>query len=171
MDHMTARGWLTDKERNWLFILAQSVKPKQLIFNVGVEYGASIVCFCEGNKSARVIGVDIDPLKFTDHKYTNFNFIQRDSTALAAEWKKRISLLFIDGGHTRSIIKKDLAYTNFVKVGGHAAFHDCYSWDAPLTPHKICPEVNEEISRWYSLNRDKWIELPVIDSIRTFRRL
>jgi len=154
---LAAKGWLTTHERRLLIGLASQVPPKGVIVNIGVEFGASVVCLRAGNPTAAIFGVDIDTAPALPEAIDCCDVVyQQDSGALALEWNtdwatvqpSPIDLLFIDGNHTQKGIERDLAWLGWLPVGGIVAFHDCYDWGEPRKPHKVCPEVNIVVQDW-----------------------
>lgn len=180
MSYLTAKGWLTTNERELLKSLAEDVPVDGDILNVGIEYGASIVCLRAGNPYATIIGIDlIGGKKITKEnreQIGNFNTVlfSGDSGEYVEGWQVQdtIHLAFIDGDHSYRGVMRDTKFAEYIPVGGVIAFHDCYSWDAPpKTPHQVCPEVNQAVQDWYNANRESWKELPHADSIRVFERV
>ncbi len=169
MSYKTAPGWLTQRERDLLYDLARACPPRAVIVNVGVEYGASMICLSEGNPSAQLTGIDLDCSKMQER--VPARMLEMDSGALALTWPSTIDLLFVDGDHSAIGVQRDIEFMRHVKPGGVAAFHDCYSWENPRQPHVIVPEVNLIVSEWYAANQSQWREREPVDSIRIFERL
>lgn len=175
MDYLTARGWLTPNERNFLHQSAKALPQNALILNIGVEYGASVVCLAEANPTAKIVALDIDISKYAGPKYPNLELIQADSAYYTRNWKwPLIDFAFIDGDHGYDGVLVDCEYTYLVSgPGAILSFHDCYSWDYPgqKIVNSIVPGVNEAVSYYMRRGRrsSQWLELPFVDSIRVFQ--
>lgn len=176
MDYINAKGWLTQPERECLVNLAKQSPNDGVIVNVGIEFGASLVCLREGNAKAMIIGIDIDITKVTDEASNCCDIVVADSGAVvdgwAVDYQMPIDLAFIDGDHAYAGVMHDCWFANYVNIGGYIAFHDCYSWEYPGEPHKICPDVNRAVTDWFTnYGHNEWQELAPVDSMRIFRRL
>jgi len=182
MFYLSAKGWLTQKERRLLKELAEDVPTIGNILNVGIEYGASVVCLRAGNENATILAADLVGGSKVDSKSVphcrRVFWFSGDSGQLAEDWHTAphfgydIDLAFIDGDHTYKGVVRDTKFAEYIPVGGVIAFHDCYAWDEPpKTVHKVCPEVNQAVSDWFTGNSEQWRELPEVDSIRVFERV
>ena len=179
--YKTAKGWLTSAEREALVKYAQDTRiglgsgVAATIINIGVEYGASLICLRHGNPAARIIGVDIDISK---NQATTVKLIERDSGLLGYNWEfytknPAIDLLFVDGDHSYEGVVRDLIWTTYVRPSGYVIFHDCYDWPPapPKTEHGICPGVNRAVEEWFQTNQDVYVEREFVDTMRIFRRI
>ena len=179
---LTAKGWLSEAERKYLYQSALDGGKGCNIVNIGVEYGASVVCLAEGaHENCMIYAFDIDLSKWElGNKYENVAFGQGDSHKIvmdfldghkASTW---IDVLFIDGDHSYEGVKRDLPWLLLVKPGGITIFHDCYEWPPapPRTIRPVSPAVNMAVEEWW-INEDKskWKELDPVDSMRVFRRM
>lgn len=178
MSYKTAKGWLTEQERELLVNTARRKRATtpSLIVNIGVEYGASVVCLREGNKNAVILALDIDMSKKEcgDIAY----YIEADSGKFVRDWLaitggKFVDVLFVDGDHTYEGIIKDLVWTWWIRVGGVVVFHDCYDWPPapPKTIHSKCPGINKAVDLWAEANGKVFEEQDVVDSMRVFERV
>jgi len=180
MIYKTAKGWLTDQEREALVFYAnemfqQNQSNPATIINIGVEYGASLVCLRHGNPTARIIGIDIDISKC---QATTTQLVEMDSGALGRAWEQyteysEIDLLFVDGDHSYEGVVRDLVWTTYVRPGGYILFHDCYDWppSPPKTVHTTCPGVNKAVEEWLQANQEIVVEQNYVDTTRIFRRI
>lgn len=171
IDYLTARGWLTLRERHALQHYASMLKPQARILNIGVEYGASLYCLAAGNPQAKISGVDVDLSKFVASlDLPPLELIEQSSADLVKHWRKAIDLLFIDGDHTFAGVTADLGFAKRVGPGGFVLLHDCYLDDGSLTPHVNALEVNQALEAWLKDKRhsNRLRELPAVDSIRVF---
>jgi len=166
--HQKAKGWLTPGERNLLKDLAS--KSSKHIINIGVEFGASVVCLRAGNYNVPITAIDLigsdklDSANFTYLKQFKqpVQFLKGDSGTLAHTWDKPIDLIFIDGDHTTGGVLRDCVFAQYLEKDGIICFHDCYNSPAASA-------VNKGVSKWFgeSIN---FVEEELVDSIRTFRR-
>lgn len=166
MDWHNAKGWLTPKERELLHKKAAQTRSDAVFLNIGVEFGASVVCLRAGNPTAKIFAVDI----IGDEKLATpveAEFIKADSGYMA--WETPLDLLFIDGDHSYEGVLRDCQLTDYVVLGGMVLFHDCYELSAGKRPHPVCPEVNNAVGVWH--DPAQWIEVKGADSIRAFWRV
>lgn len=166
IDYITAHGFLSLGERDLLKRLAAMVPQDGIILNIGVEYGASLVCLRAGNPTAKIIGIDLDNSK-CEVKGVADQLVTGNSQEIINDWDTRCNLIFIDGEHTFKGVISDLEFSDLSRVGDLVALHDCS--DA-LTgkPHAICPEVNDAVEVW-SKEHPEWTELQHTDSTRVFK--
>ncbi len=136
---------LTERERFLLFELACSVPSQGVIVEVGSYLGASTSFLAVGGdrRGAKVYAVDTwsnrgmsEGIRDTYAEFVTNTAahartivpLRGESTELAAGFRQRIDLLFIDGDHSHEGVCADLnAWLPKVKEGGIVAFHD-YSW-------------------------------------------
>lgn len=172
MNYQTAKGWLTESEREFLYLSAQRCSPQSRILNIGVEFGASLVCLLEGNATASIVGVDIDMSKYVGPLSSRLLLYEGSSHSyLRGCIGSSIDFAFIDGDHTFEGAYQDAKLcAPLISSGGLISFHDCYTWDEPGKIHKIVPEVNMAVQKWFDENNNEFSELPFIDSIRVFRK-
>lgn len=164
----TAKGWLTDNERQLLHDIAGKIeKPFPSILNIGVEYGASMICFLQGKDDVSLFGIDLDISKW-EYLTPNVQLIQCDTDTAFLWWARYVDVLFIDGDHSYDQTLRDLRYTQHLKKGGILAIHDCYSWEAPGKPHAIYPECGQAVTDFMASTRYTFEEHPYVDSIRWF---
>lgn len=164
-DYKTAHGFLTSNERELLKTLASRISKLGTILNIGVEYGASLVCLNAGNPMALLIGVDVDNSKCEARDLAKL--ITANSHDLILEWHRPANLIFIDGGHSYDDVINDIRFAEYSPVGSLLAFHDCAGQDG--TPHSSCEGVDRAVSDWKAGDLD-WVETQHVDSIRTFER-
>lgn len=180
MSYKDAKGWLTEKEREFLFSSSQN--SQGTLLNTGVEYGASLVCMQEANSVMPIVAIDINLAPLVAPLGPHTIPVQRDSGEIARNWPEwaislalpttSLGFIFIDGDHGYPAVTLDCLFADHLIVGGVICFHDCYSWDAPLSVHPHSPGVNLAVTDWLAAQPvGKWRELPVVDSIRAFERL
>jgi predicted O-methyltransferase YrrM len=177
MLYKTARGWLTDNEREAIVKYASDTRlePRATIVNIGVEYGASLICLRQGAPIANIIGVDIDMSK---NEARTAKLVKMDSGEFGKRWEyytesREIDLLFVDGDHSYEGVVRDLVWTTYVRPAGYILFHDCYDWppSPPKTVHKVCPGVNKAVEEWFQANAETVTEREHVDTMRIFRRI
>ena len=166
MNYQTAQGWLRSEEREFLFAMA---KEATTILNIGVEYGASIVCLAEGNPNAQIAAIDVN-LSSNLTAYPNVAYLEHDSTTLDYT-NSTYDLIFIDGDHSYVGVYKDIeAVTPALAIGGMIIFHDCGDFaDPTILEHRVCPGVNQAVSDLLGEN-SSYIELDRVGTMRIFIR-
>jgi hypothetical protein len=182
MSYKTARGYLSDVEREYLFEIA---KESNIIINVGVEYGASIHCFREGNPDAQIIAIDIISndkfegdvgesyiisdlyqrvkssrdfaiIKNTERPFVLF--VEGNSNSLDIDVEADV--IFIDGCHWGECFQNDVVKYSKLATK-YLLFHD-YS-DAP--PHR---GVKTVLDNWQPTNFEK---IDQVDTIAVYKRI
>lgn len=176
-NYMKARGWLTDKERMALRDAARFIPEYSTIVNIGVEYGASVICLVAGrrNKTVKIVAIDIDNGPWEDQGYQpieNLELYLADSGAMAKSWNDPIRLLFIDGDHSYEGVMRDIRWIDHLLPSGLAIFHDAYEWgtNGENVVRAVCPDVNKAIDDWFMNTADSFYELQPVDSMRLFRK-
>lgn len=162
--YLEAQGWLERAERELLVRLAREVPPDGFILNVGVEYGASVVCLWTGNPWARLLAVDVDNSKIANRVFTA-QYMTQDSKELLARWsaEQGIDLAFIDGDHGYAGVLSDCGFARFIKPSGVIVFHDYV--------REIVPGVRQAIDEWWRAQPPgAWQDKGVIESTRYFQR-
>lgn len=180
VDYLTARGWLSQQERSFLHAAARGVHEdrsviRPQILEVGAEFGASTVCFSQGCPDSIIISLDLwkDDLLQTHRQeiakagVSNSLQVVGDSMIWGPLWSLPVDLCFIDGGHTYPVAKSDaIWFARWTRVGRLCIFHDCRG------THPIHREVDRAVDEWKaSPPAGKWEELPVVDTMRVFRRV
>lgn len=186
MNYKTAKGWLSENERQFLFDIA---KKSATIINVGIEYGASLHCLRQGNASANIVAIDligseklegISDLGYTqlltvessNNAKTNkldvkatvsqssfLLLIKADSTKLELKNFSADST-FIDGGHDYRCVKNDIArYAPITKK--YLMFHD-------YSNAEIHDGVKKALDEWQSPDFELYKQ---IDTIRAYKRI
>lgn len=174
MNYKTARGWLTEKERDYLHSLA---KNSATIINVGIEYGASIHCLAEGNPTANIVAIDLigkqkfvgtleSSVAITAAQVANLEqllaqyhvvFIEANSNTI--DIAMPADLVFIDGGHDYACVQNDIA--KFAPLAQDCLlFHD-YS-DAP-----IHDGVKWALDEWA---HSGFVKIAQVDTIAAYRK-
>lgn len=169
-----ARGYLKIEEREALFRLAGNVPRNGVILNIGIEYGASMICLRAGNESARLIGIDLNTNKLTlpDEFNLNAGIMSGDSGEIARGWSEHLDLLFIDGDHGYRGVTLDTQYADFLMPDGIVMFHDCYDWTDTDKTHRLVPGVIAAVDDWFSsVDKSAWIELDKVGTSRLFQRI
>ena len=88
----------------FLKYLAQEMKPK-LSVELGLCGGGGSLHLALGHPEGKVIGVDLaidypKNLEYLQNNYSNFTFLQEDSSKAAKIINKKVDILFIDTDHT-----------------------------------------------------------------------
>lgn len=145
------RGGHGRRESKFLWTVAQSVKPPNVIVEIGSLEGYSTILLAKGSKAlCEVYAIDphtgfsceaeegMVPIKRDSWLYFNkfiekaevsnvVHPIRKRSEEAANEWPgKPIGLLFIDGSHKYKDVKKDLLlWQNYLTSGAYVIMHDC----------------------------------------------
>lgn len=182
MNYKIARGYLSDVEREYLFEIA---KESNIIINVGIEYGASIHCFREGNPDAQIIAIDIigddkfegdvgesyvisdlykrvkSPTIFDiikNAERSSVLFVEADSNSL--DIGVEAGVIFVDGCHWGECFQNDVEKYSKLATK-YLLFHD-YSDDPP---HR---GVKAALDNWQS---DDFEKIDQIDTIAVYKRI
>lgn len=129
---------LTDiNERECVAKLAEEVPPGGLIVEIGSLYGGTTAVLGLANPDAKIVSIDDYSWHPADDVPTSKKLLlanmkkvgvanvtarEGDSREIGKTWKRKIDLLWIDGGHSYEYVHSDL-----VKFGPHAqviAVHD-----------------------------------------------
>lgn len=174
LDYKNAKGWLLPEERELLYRLAAEAPKDARFLNVGVEYGASVVCLRTGNPTAWIWAIDLDIQKMVYPDLPN-QLLQGDSGDLARHWSEvynpSITIAFIDGDHGYNGVLADAIFADYVVLGGYILFQDCYDHVEIGKIHALVPGVNAAVSDWFSQHSKEFEELPYVGSTRVFRRV
>lgn len=185
MNYKTAKGWLSENEREFLFNIA---KKSATIINVGIEYGASLHCLRQGNPSANIVAIDLigsEKLEgISDLGYTQLLTVESSNNAktnkvdikAAASQDKFLLLIkadstklelknfsadstFIDGGHDYVCVKNDIArYAPITKK--YLMFHD-------YSNAEIHSGVKQALDEWQS---KEFAFIEQVDTLRVYER-
>lgn len=185
VDYKTAKGWLRPEEREELKRLAATAVPHNgVMINIGVEFGASIVCLRAGNPTARIIGLDLDMSKLVPEVYNECEPLLLEGDSGSRNIAEKVFLLstydnhlytqlvFVDGSHIYDGVLADaLYYCPMIIQYGIVVFHDCFDYDHPDQPRlDQFSAVNEAVTYWYNDNLQAWEELHSVGTMRIFRR-
>ncbi len=169
-----ARGYLKIEERQKLFELARDVPDDGVILNIGIEYGASMICLRAGNKTAQLIGIDLNVTKLSLPNGFTLNAIitSGDSSQIVRDFADELDLIFIDGDHGYRGVTLDTQYLDWLLPDGVVMFHDCYDWIENDKPHRLVPGVMEAVDDWFkSVEKRDWTELDKVGTSRLFRKI
>lgn len=134
------------REAKLLFSLVKGSIPEGVIVEIGSFMGGSTILLAKASKIANKRKVyAIDP--FDTYFPTSLKNIKnagvddwiipitKTSIKAAKNWKKPISLLFIDGNHSYGYVKTDfLLWEKYLVKGGIIAFHDSQRISHPIRP-------------------------------------
>jgi predicted O-methyltransferase YrrM len=108
------------EEETFLYDMASRLPENSTIFEIGFNAGHSSVSFLEGNKTCKVVSVDMgwhlytkDCKNYIDNKYPGrHELLIGDSTIILPNYillePEPYNLIFIDGGHDYDIAKQDV---------------------------------------------------------------
>jgi len=136
--------------------LLMNLQQPDLILEIGTGLGDSTLAFADGcafNGRGHIITIDIEDCGVAKDKiqdaylYEYVTFIKSDSIKL--DLVGGIDILFIDGLHEHTQVRKELAlYSPDVKAGGMIIFHDSYN--------PAHPGVDKAIQEFATGHWDEW---------------
>lgn len=166
----TVKGWLTSDERVLLAELASQLRANAVILNIGTEYGGSVACLRAGNRTAYIHAYDLDMSRVLEGGYGAI-LHEQDSHQAIKSWLMPLDLIFVDGDHGELGVLMDAKFADFLRVGGHVLFQDCWSWEETGVVHPMVPGVNAAVDKWLVAHKEEFEELPSVDTTRVFRRV
>lgn len=145
-------GWFGPEEGRLLYRLAAAADPQGAIVEIGSWHGRSTIWLAAGagaGLGARVVA--IDPHRGTDLRSEGettepalrrnlaragvadqVDVVVATSEAAAAEWRRPVSLLWIDGDHDYESAVRDLdLWEPHLLPGAWVALHDTFVWPGP----------------------------------------
>ena len=115
-----------------IYCLVRGIQPKSIL-EIGIRKGVSTMAMCEaivdGNLEVDYHCCDIKDAcrKVQDMTSVPLKFHVMSSDDLAKEWDRQIDILFIDGDHVYSQVKRDyFNFSRFVNLNGFIFLHDTY---------------------------------------------
>ena len=157
---------LTKAERYWLNARAWDMAgtfDHPTIVHLGVEFGASMYCTHAGAPDSRHIGVDLDTSKYQGPG----ELLQGDSGEMWRNVAGPVHLLFVDAGHQRGDVERDMeGWLGKIAPGGVVAFHD---YHRDYERHPWTKGVREAVDGHF-WSSSTWELLPDMGSIRAFKR-
>lgn len=169
-----ARGYLKIEERHKLFDLARDVPDDGTILNIGIEYGASMICLRAGNEVCSLLGIDLNTTKLILPNEFNLHaeILNGDSGQIVRNFADELDLIFIDGDHGYRGVTLDTQYLDWLLPNGIVMFHDCFDWIENDKPHRQVPGVMGAVDDWFkSADKKAWIELDKVGTSRLFKRI
>ena len=156
MSYKDARGILSAPERELLYAYASK---GDVILNVGIEYGASLHCFQEGNKTCRIIGIDILGDAVFEGARDRITFIKADTLEVPLDFGE-VDVSFIDGCHYYNVIKEDIK--KFAPITKKfILFHD----------YSELPWVQGVVQALDEWKTDEWEKIAQVDTIAVYKRV
>ena len=151
-----AKGVLSAKEREFLHSVASQ---GDVILNVGVEFGASVHCFQEGNPKCRIIAIDIIGGEQFEGKRDRVTFIKADTLEVDLDFGE-VDISFIDGSHYYHIISEDIK--KFAPITKKLmVFHD----------YSELPWVQGVVKALDEWKTDEWKKIKQVDTIAVYERV
>lgn len=149
-------GWLSDDEGAFLFLSAKSGPGRGAIVEIGSWKGRSTVWLAKGSKSAgreKIYAIDPHIGAYEKSAENTLQAFKRNIRAAGVEdyvvpivsksesavkkWDKPVRLLWIDGSHEYSDVKRDVeAWEKFLVEGGVIALHDTVMREGPTKVSK-----------------------------------
>lgn len=152
---------LTPAERLWLRDRAAELPKNAMIIHIGVFRGVSLHCSRAGNKTATIIGIDLEPGIFRGKQDRHMGLVRADSAEVTLE--QDVDFLFVDGNHTEEGVRADIE-TWADRVTGIIAFHDYHWGDLYPWVRGVKPAVD-------SWDWSGWEQVDAPDSIRAYRKV
>lgn len=130
-------GWMGEEDCGVLYKYASQTKG--LIVEIGSYMGRSTRLLALSSPESRVITIDsfkmggkkAKKMLLKNIEGLNVKLVEGTSRNVGKGWKRKIDLLFVDGGHTERVVKKDIElFVPHVKRGGIVLFHD-YTTQGP----------------------------------------
>lgn len=148
-----------DAHKLMIYSIVRGIKPKAIL-EIGIRSGVSTMAMCWAVEDGKInvdyhccdINRECENIQAQTNVFLNFHIMPSDG--LAKEWNKKIDILFIDGCHEYSQVKRDyLNFGKFVNQGGFIFLHDTnppseryktsnYCWDA----YKILEDLKADQS-------------------------
>lgn len=140
-----------------IYCIVRGIKPRSIL-EIGIRGGVSTLAICkaleDGNLDSKYYCCDVNPSVKVVQARTKILLIFKimSSDELALIWDQSIDLLFIDGCHEYSQVKRDyLNFSKFVRKDGFIFLHDtkppsqkyavpAYCWDA----YKILGDLKKD---------------------------
>ena len=144
-----------------IYCIVRGIKPKSIL-EIGVRSGISTLAICEAIIDGELI-VDYNCCEINERcrqvqtrTKAPLTFHIMSSDQLAEKWNKKIDLLFIDGCHEYSQVKKDyLNFGKFVNPNGFIFFHDTYPPSTKYITPSYCWDAYKILG---DLKKDSTIE-------------
>ncbi|MBU3907033.1 MAG: class I SAM-dependent methyltransferase [Nanoarchaeota archaeon] len=182
---------LTEKEAERLFSLTKNLSKNGVIVEIGSYKGGSAIILAKGAKKHnknKVYAIDPHNNPLGSHDKTSPDIIPKNtlpffienikkeglegevvpivktSEEAAKNWKKPISLLWIDGNHLYEFVKMDfILWEKYLVKGGIIAFHDSWEGGGFNGPVKV---IEENIS-----NSKRFSDIKIIDRITFAKKI
>jgi len=144
-----------------IYTIVRGIKP-DAILEIGIRGGVSTLTICQalqdGDIKTKYHCCDINASALNVQRKTNvpLTFHIMSSNKLAEKWDQSIDLLFIDGCHEYSQVKKDyLNFRSFLRPNGFIFFHDTYPPSEKYMTSEYCGDAYRILD---DLKKDKTIE-------------
>ena len=148
-------GWLTEAEGIFLYKTAKTIRPKNVIVEIGSWKGKSTICLGKGvqdGNKARIYAIDphigsSEHRKMFGHVDTYQEFtrniknagieryiepIRKTSKEASNNFHDSIGFLFVDGAHEFRLVQLDIkSWFSKVRNNGVIAFHDTWGFPGP----------------------------------------
>lgn len=169
-----APSWTEANERQYLYLLAGTVKSGGLIVEIGCLYGGATAVLCKGAPDANIVSIDefswhpegygqASPERVMQNMQTlgiaNNSIIVGDSRLEGPKWNKEIDFLWIDGGHSYEFIKSDLLH-----FSPYARLIACHDYG---NPHWA--SVNQAIDEFLVEQGEFWEKSEVVGTVVVLR--
>jgi len=150
-----------------IYCIVRGIKPKAIL-EIGVRAGVSTLAMCQALEDGLLVDdidynccdVDKTCINIKQKTIVPLNFYIMTSDKLAEEWDKKLDILFIDGYHEYSQVKRDyFTFSKFVRPNGFIFLHDTNPPSKKYTTRSYCWDAYKILE---DLKRDSTIEFITI---------
>lgn len=161
-----------------IYNIVRAIKPKRIL-EIGIRSGVStkamLGALADGNNiKCEYNGCDINPACQKLQKNSSLTLLLHimSSDELAKQWNKSIDILFIDGCHEYSQVKRDyINFSHFLKKNGFMFFHDTYPPNERLKNPDKCGTAYKILNDLKNDNTLECITLPYSYGLTICRKL
>ena len=163
-----------------IYSIVRGIRPKSIL-EIGIKAGVSTHAICSALED-----------EFSDYSSINYNCCDIDSSCsrvqiltkiplnfhfktsdkLAEEWKTPLDLLFIDGCHKYTQVKRDyLNFSRYVKLNGFIFLHDTYPGSERNKSPDLCWDAYKIINDIKRDSRVEYVTLPYSYGLTICRKI
>ena len=155
--------------------IVKNLSP-DVVLEIGVRSGVSTKAIMSGMLESETPGeyhgCDINHNVKLPQIYGNSLLHIMTSDNLALLWTKKLDILFIDGSHEYSQVKKDyLNFSKFLSLNGIMFFHDTYPPEEKYKSQSLCGTAYKILNDIKQDKRFECITLPYSFGLTICRRI